>query len=111
MLEQLQAWHNPLPGIPLEELLTKRLKHLLRNTRQHILLIEVVGIKRRTPDPRAIQQVLHSDRVIAFLQQEFHHGGTHQAAGALGSTILFVLLHWTLSPFRTISLICAVMNI
>ena len=67
MPKQLQAWHDALPGIPVEELLAQRLKHLLHQGSQHILLIEVVGIKRRTTDVCPIKQVLNGERIIAFL--------------------------------------------
>jgi hypothetical protein len=97
--KQRQTWDNPLPGIPLGERLSHCLKYLLNQRSQHILLIEVVGVKRGTADVCLIQQVLHGDRVIAFLSQEVYHRGTDQAAGALGTTILFVLLRLHLPSF------------
>ena len=74
-------------------------------------LSRVVSIKRRTPDPSPIQKILNYDRVIAFLSREFRHRRTDQEANAMRTTILFVLLHGSYFPFRTMQAMCAVWTV
>lgn len=58
-----------------------------------------MGIEGGTTNSCPVQNILHQNLIIAFFCYEFRKGRAHQAIGALGTTICFLLFHDVTSFF------------
>src|SRR5260370_4507071 len=88
MLKQFQTWHDPLSCCCMGDLAREQLQLLLYDLVENILFIEIMGIESGTANSCPIQNILHQNLIIGFFYHEFRKGRTHQAIGALGTTIV-----------------------
>src|SRR5262249_15672738 len=93
MPKQLQTWDDPLRPWLAAEVVTERLCRLLHHLLQGICFIEEMRIERGTSGPFTVKDILQRDRGVVFFLQKFDESGTDQVIRALGTTILFLLLH------------------
>src|SRR5260221_3942649 len=99
------------------ELMLEHREDLLGHTVQEILFIEIMGIEGGTTNSCPVQNILHQNLIVGFFCQEFSKRGTHQVMCALGTTVCFLLFHFSSSfsgeqskrlvRLRTDPLVCA----
>src|SRR6266508_6209759 len=95
--ERQELWRALVDWLLLANVFAKRIEDAREITHQEVVFIQVMRIKGRPANVRAVNNILHGDLDIALLEHEIHQRGAQHLTRALRAAIRFGIPHWRFS--------------